>query len=427
MLRGELVAKWDVRRKALTTQRRDVASLVRAYLHVREYTTLLLRYCSPREVLMASAFIKRRLRTLQYWLYYRYITPCISSDPITVTLDAMVEGGDPMMHGHISEPGMQPWQGHPSRKVSIWVVGGLGPQLESLPVVQYEPVSDTWVTSTIEPIDPTCSTQRYLLQCAVLDNRLYAIGGNSYDARRASPMVTLLDPDTHTWDAHSCAPMENPRRRFACVTVGDHIYAIGGHIISGDPVQAEDDGRSVERYDPGTNRWEARASMIRSRSGMACAVLHGDIYATGGLSFEEGVDEPGRDNSVSVERYDTGCNRWEPVPNMPVGRHYHAAATLGDRLYVIGGRSDLDDYNASVDRFDPTRNQWEPVAPLAVARFNLAAVTAGNYIYAIGGFMRIPSEMKEVEVYDPKNNTWAPCAPMPHGREGMSAVVWPQS
>ncbi len=81
VLRGDVVAKWDVRRKALQTQRRDVVRRVHAFAQVRNYTAALRRICVPCEVLMASTFLKRRLSALRSWL--RTIKPCVSREPIT--------------------------------------------------------------------------------------------------------------------------------------------------------------------------------------------------------------------------------------------------------------------------------------------------------------------------------------------------------
>ncbi len=112
VLRAELVAKWDVRSKALITQRRDVARRVHAFAQAQSYATALCRIAAPREVLMASAFVKRQMSAFRSWL--RPVQPCVSRDHITVILDAMGAASNATMHGHVTEPTMRLWmQGCP--------------------------------------------------------------------------------------------------------------------------------------------------------------------------------------------------------------------------------------------------------------------------------------------------------------------------
>ena len=417
VLRGEVVAKWDACCKALTSQRRDVARRVHAFAQARNYATALCRIGAPREVLMASPFVKRRLSALRSWL--RPIEPCVSRDPITVTLDARrVEGGDVTTHGHVSEPSMRPWQqGRPpgtwGDRECIFVVGGISSDREvSSTVERYHVSQSPGEEASVEAAE-AMPTARSGLACAVLDNWLYAVGGWARDRDRTSMMdfrsvVEGFDPASRTWD-RTRAAMGMARINHVCVTLGDYIYALGG--------VDDDTGLSpVERYDAQTNSWEARASMVKSRGYRACAVLAAHIYATGGWSTDLG-------HLNTVQRYDPMQNTWEPVRDMPVGRDHHAAVVLDDLLYVIGCRSSEEGASSRVDRFDSTRNEWDPVAPLAVGRWALAAVTAGERIYAIGGMKDYYSAVTDVEAYDAVSNTWMPCKPMATSRRNVTAGV----
>ena len=403
VLRAEVAAKWGVRRKALSTQRRDVAQRVHAFAQARNYTTALCRIGAPREVLMASTFVKRRLSALRSWL--RPIQPCVSRDPITVTLDAMTDGGEVTTHGHVSEPSVWAWQqGHPPRTGGghcIYVVGGRGTGNQWLSTVQrYEPRVDAWEEVEAMP------TPRAWLACAVLDNRLYAIGGSHGSG--SMMVVESYDSVSRTWN-QTCAAMDMARTRHACVTLGDHIYALGGGSSEGMD--------SVERYDARTNHWESCATMYECLFGRDCAVFDDHIYATGGMSHDL---VPIR----TAQRYDPMRDCWEPVLDMPVGRMLHVAVVLNDHLYVIGGRIvSGEGCSSRVDRFDPTRNEWESVAPLAVRRERLTAVTAGGRIYVMGGSSSENAAVTDVEAYDAATNVWTPCTPMPSALRGFGVGV----
>lgn len=69
--------------------------------------------------------------------------------------------------------------------------------------------------------------------------------------------------------------------------------------------------RSVESYDPHTNKWTLRTPMVRRRSGVAVGVLNNFLYALGGF------DNPANNSSVcrteTVERYDPTTDTWTMV------------------------------------------------------------------------------------------------------------------
>ena len=87
------------------------------------------------------------------------------------------------------------------------------------------------------------------------------------------------------------------------------LYAVGGGN--------DDDGTlsSVERYDPATNAWEAVAPTASARQAAAVAVLDGKLYAVGGRGP---LGLTGR--LSSVERYDPAAGAWEAVAPMAEAR-----------------------------------------------------------------------------------------------------------
>ena len=74
------------------------------------------------------------------------------------------------------------------------------------------------------------------------------------------------------------APMAVERRALAVAVLDGKLYAMGG----------QDDGynalSSVERYEAATNAWEAVAPMAEARFYHAVAVLDGKLYAVGGFN-----------------------------------------------------------------------------------------------------------------------------------------------
>ena len=107
-------------------------------------------------------------------------------------------------------------------------------------------------------------------------------------------------------------------KRFACAAavIDGKLYAIGGHNSTGYL-------DSVERYDPSTNTWEAVAAMGTKRGGSTAVALAGKLYAMGGKAFS------GASSYLdSVERYDPASNAWEAVAVIGKKRGFLACASL---------------------------------------------------------------------------------------------------
>lgn len=69
--------------------------------------------------------------------------------------------------------------------------------------------------------------------------------------------------------------------------------------------------------------------MPTPRSGIAAAVLDGEILIFGGESTEGTFDE--------VEGYDPQSDSWTAYAPMPTARHGLGAAVVDDRVHVLAG------------------------------------------------------------------------------------------
>jgi N-acetylneuraminic acid mutarotase len=89
---------------------------------------------------------------------------------------------------------------------------------------------------------------------------------------------------------------------------------------------------------------------------------------------------------------------------MPIARGILGAATIGDRIYVIGGYDDVAEFNAC-DAYDPLMDSWEPRSPMALPRGGLAVVAVREQVYALGGGMS--GYLAFNERYDPGMDAWS--------------------
>ena len=286
---------------------------------------------------------------------------------------------------------------------------------------RYDPSTNEWEEETVAPM----LTTRANVGMAVLDGKLYAVGGESEadgqdeeDDGATSNLVERYDLATKSCEA--VAPMATARRSSSAAVLGGKLYAMGGVAAWND---IGEDGRdhlsSVERYDPALDAWEAVASMAMARQQFGAAVLDGKIYVVGGLC--DGL------SLSSIERYDPATNAWQAVAPMGTARQGPAVAVLDGKLYVAGGYNDDDDPSnslSSVERFDPALHAWEAVAPMATARQQFGAAVLDGAIYVVAGCNNDHVDpLSSVERYDPAVNEWEEVAPVATGRDRLGAAV----
>src|SRR5574339_509865 len=108
--------------------------------------------------------------------------------------------------------------------------------------------------------------------------------------------------------------------------------------------------------------WRTAAPATMKRTEVAAATVGGKIYVVGGF------EEPSFGNVLhfaitsAVEEYDPLTDRWSTKAPMPVGLHHVGIGVVGGRLYVIGGynKSGLSVWNpvATVYAYDPSMDSW---------------------------------------------------------------------
>ena len=93
----------------------------------------------------------------------------------------------------------------------------------------------------------------------------------------------------------------------------------------------------------------------------AAAAMGGKIYVTGGRSQEDGFSV----NSAYI--YDPQANTWAQLASMGNARRTHASAAVGGKLYVFGGIGD-EEYLSTAECYDPALGSWAQASSLTPAR-----------------------------------------------------------
>jgi N-acetylneuraminic acid mutarotase len=138
------------------------------------------------------------------------------------------------------------------------------------------------------------------------------------------------NPVTDAWTEK--APMPTARHHLASAVLDGKIYAIGGRTL-GNGVNppgvdvAESNFDKNEMYNPITDKWTVKQPMQDKRSGFPAAVLDGQIYVFGGQPAAHGVIE-----------IDPSSDSWTYIAPLPSARMGLEAVGLNKKIYTIGGQ-----------------------------------------------------------------------------------------
>jgi len=268
---------------------------------------------------------------------------------------------------------------------------------------------DSW--ATMEPMP----TERAWLGVAVVDGKIYAIGG-------ANPSGALntteeFDPATDTWTTKTSKP--TPDHAFGTAVWQNKIYCISGGVN--------------EVYDPATDIWESKTPMPTSRKGLDANVVDDKIYLIGGTWDDPSTDDPYDDASNKTEVYDASTDTWSTATPLPTPVWSYASAVVDNKIYVIGGSGYII-YPGDMlmphlfdltQIYDPATDTWslgDPIPNLGFALFAAGATTgvfAPKRIYVIGGATTVGTN----QIYDPETDTWTYGADLPTPRYMLAVAV----
>jgi N-acetylneuraminic acid mutarotase len=285
--------------------------------------------------------------------------------------------------------------------VAVLAVGCLGAQTTSRAPLDPD-AAGQWESRT------TMTWARQEVAVGAIGGQVYVIGGFGSTAEPVDT-VEVYDPGTDRW--RTAAPLPIAVHHAAAAVVDGRLFVIGGY--TGGRVRWTPLG-TVFEYDPALNSWRGRAQMPTPRGGHAVAVVGGRLYALGGSADRV---------TNAHEVYDVAADRWSTANGMPTARDHLAAVGFEGRVWAIGGReSFLGTQYANVEVYDPATDSWRTGTPLPSARGGLAAVTLGNRIFVFGG--ETPLRIwNATEMYDPTINVWVAKAPMPTARHGIGVAV----
>ncbi|WP_052639785.1 Kelch repeat-containing protein [Zavarzinella formosa] len=217
--------------------------------------------------------------------------------------------------------------------------------------------------------------------------------------------------------AATAALPELPRgvSSFGAVTVGDYLYAYGGHAGKAHTYSSDTTSGDFHRLNLlKPEKWEKLDGGVAVQG--TALVAHGDkIYRVGGLQPMNKKEEKTDIRSLaSVSVYDTKAGKWAEAEPLPEARSSHDAIVVGDTLFVFGGwqlngssaagKSVWLNHGLSLD-LSKTGAKWEIVKQPFQRRALTMAAFDGK-VCVIGGLGEKSTDAG-INIYDPKSATWS--------------------
>lgn len=200
------------------------------------------------------------------------------------------------------------------------------------------------------------------------DGTLYLLGGMA--SLRFEPLDTVfaLAPGATAWERR--APLPRPLAAAVGAWVSGELILAGGQTDRGLAT-------SVIRGDPETGAYRAGAAPPVPSEHLAGFARDGEVWVTGGRDFQP------RLSTDAVQVYDVARDTWRMEPPLAGPRGGHSATRLvlegTEHLFIAGGELEglaLDDYE---------RLGADATGSLPTARHGHAAAVLGDRIYLIGG------------------------------------------
>ena len=216
-------------------------------------------------------------------------------------------------------------------------------------------------------------------------NKVYVIGGYNNNGLCLST-VSIYNLQTKVWT--NGPSIREARYAFGtCVSSTNVIYVMGGY----NPQTSTVEMLQCDRNGDPIGGWQSLPPMNTARSYFEAACVDDKIFAIGGNS-----------NIATVEVFDPKVNSWRYCKSMAQGKHGHTVSTYKGEIYVFG-------YNGFCEKYNPTTDTWTPIAQLINAKGELrGSAVLNDKIYVIGGYY-----CSEVDVYDIKTNSWSNGPQMP--------------
>ncbi|CAK8672308.1 unnamed protein product [Clavelina lepadiformis] len=249
----------------------------------------------------------------------------------------------------------------------LLAIGGWSGGSPTNAIEAYDPKAENWLNVSTLSDNNFVGQSRNLSDIprayhgvAYVSGFVYVIGG--FDGVHYFNTVRKFDVSTFEW-TQELSMMHN--RCYISVAVLDKkIYALGG--MNGESrcgFNGQECLFTAEFYEPDASVWTRITPMRSRRSGVSIISYHGLIYAVGGF---DGVNR-----LRHAEAYNPLSNTWRNISSMGTPRSNFGIEVIDDRLLVVGGYNGQRTSSA-VEAYEETTNEWCLIKDMDICRSALS-------------------------------------------------------
>jgi N-acetylneuraminic acid mutarotase len=165
--------------------------------------------------------------------------------------------------------------------------------------------------------------------------------------------------------------------------------------------------------------WVPKMDLPQARDNLGAASLGGKIYALGGWNH----NIPGQGIKLVTE-YNPITNAWTPKTQLTVGRQHVGVVSANNSIFAIGGYYNLNVFD-TVEVYNVSSDTWTTKTAMITQRQMFGIANTKNEIYIIGGRTDTPwnTQSKIVEAYNISSDSWTTKAPLSIDIEGLGAAA----
>jgi Kelch motif len=238
----------------------------------------------------------------------------------------------------------------------------------------------------------------------------YVVRGFAAPGGATSDIVERYDLRLDRWAR--VKPIPQAVNHAAAAAYEGELYVVGGYTAA-DGLAGETN--ALWRYEPVPARWTKLRGAPTARGALVAGVIGDRLYVAGGA----------RDGTAlaTLEIYDLRRRRWSRGPSMPTAREHLAGTVHDGAFYVLAGRAGRLGNLRVAERYVPARRRWERLPALRKARGGIAAATVGERIVVVGG-EEAAGTIAAVESFDPGARRWRSEPSLKTPRHGLGAVSY---
>ncbi|WP_347987774.1 kelch repeat-containing protein [Methylomonas sp. AM2-LC] len=247
----------------------------------------------------------------------------------------------------------------------ILILGGYLHPISLSSVEKYSPIKDAWVSLKDMPTSLDHSA------AVSLGTDVYVIGGlERAETGITSNEVFKFSLTQNKWERVSSLP--ESLGAVSAVVIGHTIHVFGGLNTNGPSA-------SHYLYNIDRDEWSKAENMPTPNHHMAIATDGVRIFLTGG-------SEKFPDSLLSrVLVFDTKTKKWQEGPKLPTPRGDAQGTIIGKYFIVAGGENANGEVFDVIEALDMDLMTWKTLPSLRLARHGHASVSIGNSLYIIGG------------------------------------------